>query len=91
MPTPTGSGSASTPAVIDPDTGQVVPGTGTGEVGTAPGDGTPQIVSAVPVSVAATSGDGLQTALMLLAAGLLLGITVLPPLLARAARRRGTP
>jgi hypothetical protein len=87
----TGGGVATGPPVIDPDTGQVVPAAGTVDPSAPASDATGQLVSAVPVTAAATSGDGLETALMILAAVLLLTITVLPPLIARGVRRRGTP
>ena len=64
--------------------------TGNGEVGggsTGSQTGSDQAASDTPISLAGNDGDGVQVALMALAAGLLFLLSVVPPLLAQAARR----
>ncbi|MEU8943789.1 phosphate ABC transporter substrate-binding protein PstS [Streptomyces sp. NPDC048489] len=89
-----GSAGGSTQPVVDPDTGQTLaPGTtagggsGTGTGGGTAVDGT--IALAQPIAVAGHSGwTGTQT-LMLLAVALVLGLLLLPSLVARAMAGRG--
>jgi phosphate ABC transporter phosphate-binding protein len=69
------------PAVVDPDTGQVVAG------GAAGGDG--QAIAAVPVSLDAARGWRLRHSMMLLSAMLLVLLVVGPPLLMRHLRVGG--
>jgi phosphate ABC transporter phosphate-binding protein len=74
--TATGSSSG-----CDPNTGVCSGGSGAGQAG-------PQQVAGVPTASAASLGDGLQVGLMALAAALLLGLALLPPLIAQTSRRR---
>ncbi|MFB7494257.1 phosphate ABC transporter substrate-binding protein PstS [Streptomyces sp. NPDC056161] len=71
--------------VVDPDTGQVVSGDGTGTGDTS--------VAANPVSLASDNTLGMRGALMALSAVLLVAVVVGPPLTARAlaarSRRKG--
>jgi phosphate ABC transporter phosphate-binding protein len=70
--------------VLDPDTGGAVdPGTG------GDGSGGTAVIAAVPVATAANTGVGSTTTLMVLAALILLGAVVAPPLVTRALRGRG--
>ncbi|MCF3133789.1 hypothetical protein, partial [Streptomyces olivochromogenes] len=70
---------------VDPDTGQVI-----GTDGSTGGGGSGGDAYAVPVSTSKGIGDGMQRALMALAAVLLLVITVGPPLLnSRLRAKRG--
>ena len=66
-------------AVIDPDTGQVVGGTGGGA----------DSVAAIPVSLSNQLDPTLKTVLIVVACALLLGLTVGPPLAARLLNRGG--
>ncbi|MFF8357885.1 phosphate ABC transporter substrate-binding protein PstS [Streptomyces chartreusis] len=75
--TPAASGGAS----VDPDTGQVI-----GAGGPA-GGGSGVDAFAQPVSTSRGIGGGTRTALMVLAGGLLLAITIGPPLLSRRLKR----
>ncbi|MFF5295305.1 phosphate ABC transporter substrate-binding protein PstS [Paractinoplanes globisporus] len=70
--TPTAGSTAG--AVIDPDTGQVVGGTGGGGADS---------VSAIPVSLSNQLDPTLKLVLIIVACALLLGLTVGPPLIAR--------
>jgi phosphate transport system substrate-binding protein len=72
------TGGANGPAVIDPDTGQVVGGGGGGGVDN---------VSAIPVSLSNALDPTLETTLIVVAVGLLLGLTVGPPLISRRLNR----
>ncbi|MGW3949905.1 phosphate ABC transporter substrate-binding protein PstS [Streptomyces sp. NPDC004752] len=76
------SGGSSGGGAIDPDTGQVVSGDGTGTGDTS--------VAANPVSLASDNALGMRGALMALSAVLLVAVVVGPPLTARvlAARSR---
>jgi hypothetical protein len=74
--TPAGGG-ATGGGVIDPDTGQVVGGTGGGA----------DNVAAIPVSLSNQLDPTLKTVLIVVACGLLLGLTVGPPLVARMLNR----
>jgi hypothetical protein len=61
--------------------------------GTCPADGattdsTGQDVAAKPTSTSASLGDGLQVTLMALAAALLLGLGLAPPLIAQLSAHR---
>ena len=82
---PSGSAdpSAAQVAVCDPDTGSCTGGAGGGS-GLS---GSPN-VSATPVNTADSLSDGLQVTLMVLAAVLLLGIGLAPPLISQALARR---
>ncbi|MDG4795280.1 phosphate ABC transporter substrate-binding protein PstS [Micromonospora sp. WMMD1082] len=73
---------AGAPPVVDPDTGEVI-----GVDDPAGGGGGDQ-AAAVPVSLAGEGGWRLQHTMMLLAALLLLGLVVAPPLLANALQNR---
>jgi ABC-type phosphate transport system substrate-binding protein len=71
-------------------TGSGTSGTGNSEVGggsTGSQAGADQAASDTPISLAGNNGDGVQMALMALAAGLLFLLSVVPPLLAQAGRR----
>ncbi|WP_433385976.1 phosphate ABC transporter substrate-binding protein PstS [Actinoplanes sp. CA-142083] len=67
-----------TGGAIDPDTGQVVGGAGGGGVDS---------VSAIPVSLSNQLDPTLKLVLIIVACGLLLGLTVGPPLIARMLNR----
>jgi len=70
---------------VDPDTGQVVNGTGgTSGGGDSGGDG----AFPVPVTTASSIGGGTQHALMALAAVLLVVVTLGPPLLTQRLKRK---
>jgi phosphate transport system substrate-binding protein len=98
----TGAGGA---ASCDPNTGvctgssanpAAASGTGTtGTTGAAGATGTngPAEVNAIPVAAPAGLGDGAQIALMALAAALLVGVGLIPPLVSHGStrRRRGPP
>jgi len=73
--TPTAGSTAG--AVIDPDTGQVVGGTGGGGADS---------VSAIPVSLSNQLDPTLKLVLIIVSCALLLGLTVGPPLIARLLR-----
>jgi phosphate ABC transporter phosphate-binding protein len=79
----TGTGSAGSAAAqgCSPDSGTCDDPTASGQNGT-------QTVNGIPVSSAAGLGDGLQVTLMGLAAALLLGLILAPPLIAQASQRR---
>jgi hypothetical protein len=68
--------------VIDPDTGEVIGSSGLDPVAVGG-------VSAVPVSIGARTSDGMQDALVVLAALLLIGGVLAPPLLSRRLESRG--
>ncbi len=53
-------------------------------------DGSATTVAGVPVQLAAGSGSSLETALIVMAVALVLGVALVPPLIARAlgSRRR---
>ena len=70
-------------AIIDPDTGEVIGAEGDG--------GTATNVAGVPVQLAANQGGTLNTALIVLAVTLLVGVALVPPLIARALARRRQP
>jgi hypothetical protein len=72
------AGGATGGGVIDPDTGQVVGGTGGGGADSA---------AAIPVSLSNQLDPTLKTVLIVVACGLLLGLTVGPPLVARMLHR----
>ena len=72
--------SGGAPSGCDPNTG-VCSGTGSSGSG-------PQQVAGIPTASAASLGDSLQVALMALAAALLLGLALLPPVIAQTSRRR---
>jgi len=82
----TGSGSLAGAAAqgCNPDSGNC------GTAGQS-GQGGNQTVNGVPVSSPASLGDTVQVALMVLAAVLLLGLILAPPLIAQASRRRRPP
>ncbi|MER8041433.1 phosphate ABC transporter substrate-binding protein PstS [Streptomyces sp. NPDC094032] len=77
-----GGAAATGGGAVDPDTGQAVT-TGGGQ---AAGDGGADAF-AMPVTSAQSIGSGLRTALMAMAALLLLAVTVGPPLLSRRLKR----
>lgn len=80
----TTDGTASGAPVVDPETGQTVdPGTDTG-TGTEGGEAV--TVAAVPVVTSVSAGAGNTAVLIGLAAALLIGVVVAPPLLARLLR-----
>jgi hypothetical protein len=66
-------------------------GTCGGSAGQAGQGGNAQTYNGIPVSSPASLGGGLHVALMLLAAVLLLGLILGPPLIAQASRRRRPP
>ena len=76
---PPSAGPSSSPQ-IDPDTGQVISGSG---------GGTGDLAEAIPVSVGSEIDPGMKTALLVLSGFLLVLLTVGPPLVARALNRRG--
>lgn len=77
-----GATAGATAAAIDPDTGQLVSG-GLAASG--------QDVQAVPISTAVGTSTGLQRALMVLAAVMLLGLVVGPPLVWRFVGGKAKP
>lgn len=77
----TGGGSAS--PSLDPDTGQVV------DNGAAAADGGGNGAYPVPVTTASNISGGTQTTLMVLAAVLLVALTIVPPLLNSRLGRKG--
>jgi ABC-type phosphate transport system substrate-binding protein len=77
----TAASNGSGPGGCDPNTG-VCSGAGSGS------QAGPQQVAGVPTASAASLGDGLRVTLMGLAAALLLGLALLPPVIAQASRRR---
>jgi phosphate ABC transporter phosphate-binding protein len=80
------SSGAAAPA-CDPNTGSCVPAAGSGQA-------VAQEVNGTPTAASASLGDGNQVTLMVLAATLLLGLALVPPLIAQASRRgrrRGGP
>jgi hypothetical protein len=98
-----GSGSAaSSGSTCDPNTGicaassgnpAAAAGTGNGSAGGGTGNGTTGAtgsgeVNGVPVAAPVGLGDGAQVALMALAAALLVGIGLVPPLIAQGGTRR---
>jgi len=74
------SSRAAQPVVCDPDSGACGQGPAAQD--------TNQTVLGRPVSTSASLGDGLRVTLMALAAALLLGLALAPPLIAQAGRRR---
>jgi phosphate ABC transporter phosphate-binding protein len=80
------AGTATAPA-CDPDSGTCT-ATGTGTVGTATTTGSEPQIAGVPTSASVSLGDGLEVTLMVLAAVLLLGLVLSPPLIAQVSRRR---
>ncbi|MFE1959571.1 phosphate ABC transporter substrate-binding protein PstS [Streptomyces sp. NPDC059479] len=82
--TPGADTGGSAGAAIDPDTGQpIAAGADAGGAGDAAGVGTGGDAFAVPVSTSGTISGGVRLALMVLAALLLVAVTVGPPLLSR--------
>jgi hypothetical protein len=83
--TSTGTGTSNSTSTAaqgcSPDSGTCDPAASAGQNGA-------QAVSAIPVGSPASLGDSLQVGLMGLAAALLLGLMVAPPLIAQASRRR---
>jgi phosphate ABC transporter phosphate-binding protein len=80
-----GASSAASAQACDPDTGNcAATGGGTGAGGT----GSQQQIAGVPTNSSVSLGDGLQVTLMALAAALLLGLALTPPLVAQVSRRR---
>ncbi|MFJ4845274.1 phosphate ABC transporter substrate-binding protein PstS [Streptomyces sp. NPDC088733] len=77
----TGGGSAS--PSVDPDTGQVV------DNGAAAADGGGNGAYPMPVTTASSISGGTQTTLMVLAAVLLVALTIVPPLLNSRLGRKG--
>jgi len=80
--TPNGSASGAPGQGCDPDVANCGTNSGTSAQSTS------QQVNAIPVATSASLGDGLQVTLMTLGAALLLGLIVLPPVIAQAGRRR---
>jgi len=78
-----GAGSAASAAAqgCSPDSGNCNTAAQSGQGGSA-------TVNPVAVASPVSLGDGIRVALMVLAAGLLLGLILLPPLIAQAGRRR---
>jgi phosphate ABC transporter phosphate-binding protein len=81
-----GAKSTASPQACDPDSGTCT-GTGTG-TGSGNGSGNGQPIAGVPTSASVSLGNGLQVALMTLAAALLLGLVLAPPLIVQVSRRR---
>ena len=81
---PAGATGSAGPPAVDPDTGATA-----GTEGQAQTTSSDQAVVAQPVSFASSSGWQTQYTLMLLAVALLVGVTVGPPLVARALGNRG--
>lgn len=80
--TSTGGGSGgSTAQGCDPDSGGC-------SASTVAGQDVAQTVNGTPTASPASLGDGLQVALMALAAALLVGLILAPPLVVQASRRR---
>jgi hypothetical protein len=78
------AGRAPAPAVAcDPDSGSCDPAAPQAQT-----DGSDSQAASQPVSVSASLGDGLQVTLMALAAALLLGLGLAPPLIGHASNRR---
>lgn len=75
-----GAGGDGSGGTVDPDTGQVVPDSGGTPDGMS-GDGSVQ-VAAVPVSTSADAVTGSPAMLLVIAAGVLLAVVLLPPLIA---------
>ncbi|MFI5906746.1 phosphate ABC transporter substrate-binding protein PstS [Dactylosporangium sp. NPDC051541] len=91
----TGDGGTAATPTCDPDTGVCEGGTGGGNGGTGGGNGAPGQVDAAAVETSPALGNGMEVALMVVAAALLLGLGLIPPLTAqyganRRARRDGT-
>jgi len=82
--TTTTPGGAQTAASVDPNTGLVLATNSQGQATVSS-----QQIAAQPVSFAASTGWQTQYTLMLLAAGLLVGMIVGPPLVAHALSNRG--
>jgi phosphate ABC transporter phosphate-binding protein len=80
--TTTSGGAAGTQQACDPDSGTC--GTQNGTLADAGGGP----INGVPLASATSLGDGMQVTLMVLAAVLLLGIALAPPLIAQAGARR---
>ncbi|MBV9447143.1 MAG: phosphate ABC transporter substrate-binding protein PstS [Streptosporangiaceae bacterium] len=87
-----GAGSSSGAPTCDPNTGVCSSGS-SGDASAASANGSPGTINGSPVAAASSLGDGLQVTLMALAAALLLGLAVVPPLIAQTStryrRRRG--
>jgi phosphate ABC transporter phosphate-binding protein len=80
--TSTGTGSGSSTAQgCDPDSGTCGASSDSGQAA-------PSTVNGIPTASAASLGDGLQVTLMALAAALLVGLILVPPLIVQAIRRR---
>jgi hypothetical protein len=80
------AGSSTTAQACDPDSGSCTSATGSGTAGS--GTAAEQQIAGVPTSASVSLGDGLQVTLMALAAVLLLGLVLTPPLVAQVSRRR---
>ena len=82
-----GTGSLANAAAggCNPDSGNCGSAAQAGQAGAA------TTVNGIPVASPASLGDALQVALMVLAAALLLGLILAPPLIAQASRRRRPP
>jgi hypothetical protein len=81
------SGSASAAASTGSAPGGCDPSTGVCS-GTGSGGSVPLQVAGISTASAASLGDGLRVTLMALAAALLLGLALLPPVIAQTSRRR---
>jgi ABC-type phosphate transport system substrate-binding protein len=79
-----GTGKGSAAARCNPDVSTCTPAAQAGHGGA-------QTVAGVPVSAPVSLGDSPQVALMALAAALLIGLILAPPLVAQASRRRRRP
>jgi phosphate ABC transporter phosphate-binding protein len=80
------AGSSTTAQACDPDSGSCTSTAGSGT--TVSGTAAEQQIAGVPTSASVSLGDGLQVTLMALAAVLLLGLVLTPPLVAQVSRRR---
>lgn len=80
---PLDPGEGSGPAVVDPDTGELVSAPVAGAAG--------QLVSGTPQSLDATYSQGLEKALMLLAGLMLLLVVLVPPIVGQLLSKRRTP
>jgi phosphate ABC transporter phosphate-binding protein len=86
----TGTKGGTSGQTCDPNTGICTSsgGSATGTTGTGSLANGGQQVNATPITLAASNGDGVEVTLMTLAAGLLFCLSVAPPLIAQAGRRR---